>query len=305
MMNGVLVICKERGYTSHDVVAKLRSITKQRKIGHTGTLDPEAEGVLPVCLGHATKLCGMLTDKDKTYEAELCLGITTDTQDRTGRVLAAADSRVTREALLNAADRFTGNLMQIPPMYSAVRVGGKKLYELARQGKEVEREARPVTIRRIELLSYECDDSGYVRTARLRIACSKGTYIRTLCHDIGAFLGCGGCMGELLRTRSGMFTLEDSLTLAEVQRLADEGILESRLIPIDSMFREYPALKALPGHEKQLNAGNLAACDWLTADSSKDKMQAGRYRLYGADGTFLGIYEYTGSAGYRPVKLFL
>ena len=303
-MNGILAVRKECGFTSHDVVAKLRGITRQRKIGHTGTLDPQAEGVLPVCLGHATKLCDLLTDQDKTYEAELYLGITTDTQDRTGQVLASRDSTVTREELSLILIRFTGELMQVPPMYSAIKVGGKKLYELARQGREVERAARPVTIRQIELLSCECRENGYVRKARLRVSCSKGTYIRTLCHDIGNALGCGGCMGELLRTRVGGFFLKDCLTLSEIQKLSDDGTLESRLIPVDAMFPDYPVLRTRSGHEKQLNAGNPVPAHWLAAKEG-GPAKDGRYRLYGADGRFLGIYEDTGRAEYRPVKLFL
>ena len=262
MMNGILNVYKERGFTSHDVVAKLRGITKQRKIGHTGTLDPDAEGVLPVCLGHATKLCDMLTDRDKVYEAGLRLGIVTDTQDITGTVLAEQKSMVTKEALYEAAAHFTGELMQIPPMYSAIKIGGKKLYELARQGREVEREPRPVTIYSLEILSCTENEDGHVTDASLRAACSKGTYIRTLCHDIGAYLGCGGCMSSLLRTKAGAFSLKDSLTLAQIQALAQEGGLEEALIPVDTMFPSCSKVIAQDGHEKQILAGNPIRKEW-------------------------------------------
>ena len=215
MINGVLNVNKEKGYTSHDVVAKLRGITHQKKIGHTGTLDPAATGVLPVCLGKATKLCDMLTDKDKVYEAVLLLGISTDTQDISGTVLkeqetADLDESQVEEAILS----FRGSYDQIPPMYSALKVNGKKLYELAREGKTVERKPRRVTISEIEILSME------LPRARIRVECSKGTYIRTLCHDIGEKLGCGGCMEKLIRTRVDRFTIGDSLRLSEVEALA-------------------------------------------------------------------------------------
>lgn len=209
MRNGVINIYKEQGFTSHDVVAKLRGILKQKKIGHTGTLDPDAEGVLPVCLGSGTKLCGMLTDRDKTYEAVLLLGQSTDTQDISGTVLERAEVSVTEETAGEAILSFVGAYEQIPPMYSALKVGGRKLCDLARAGQEVERKARPVVIYGIEILEV-C-----MPRIRMSVSCSKGTYIRTLCHDIGEKLGCHGCMEKLLRTKAGQFLLEDSLRLSE------------------------------------------------------------------------------------------
>ena len=189
MIHGVVNIYKEKGFTSHDVVAKLRGIVKQKKIGHTGTLDPDAEGVLPVCFGKATRLCDLLTDKDTTYETVLLLGKTTDTQDISGEVLKEGNTQqITEEMLRDAIFSFVGEYAQIPPMYSALKVNGKKLYELAREGKEVERKARPVTIYHIQIKEIQ------MPRVRMVVRCSKGTYIRTLCHDIGEMLGCGGCM---------------------------------------------------------------------------------------------------------------
>lgn len=203
MISGILNIYKEKGYTSHDVVAKLRGIVGQKKIGHTGTLDPDAEGVLPVCLGRATKVCGLLTDKDKTYEAVLLLGRTTDTQDATGQILSErpliSDGReITPEMAKACVMNFEGEYDQVPPMYSALKVNGKKLYELAREGKTVERKSRKVSIRRIRITEID------LPRIRMEVECSKGTYIRTLCHDIGEKLGCGGCMESLLRTGSAV-----------------------------------------------------------------------------------------------------
>lgn len=240
MIHGILNVYKEKGFTSHDVVAKLRGITGQKKIGHTGTLDPDAEGVLPVCLGRATKLCDMLTDRDKTYETVLLLGCTTDTQDIGGRVLETRDTSGFGETEVRAAVYgFTGEYAQVPPMYSALKVNGKKLYELARAGKEVERKARTVNIYEISILEI-C-----LPRVRMRVRCSKGTYIRTLCHDIGERLGLGGCMEELVRTQSGRFVLEESLTLEEIERMRQEGSLGKAVIPVDAMFEDYP--KAIVG----------------------------------------------------------
>ena len=195
MIHGVLNVQKEKGYTSHDVVAKLRGIVGQRKIGHTGTLDPDAKGVLPVCLGRATKLCDLLTDKDKTYEAVLLLGCTTDTQDTGGTVLEEQDvPDLAEDTVMDILQSFVGEYAQIPPMYSAIKVNGRKLYELAREGKEIERKARIVQIYEIRVRKIE------LPRIWMEVRCSKGTYIRTLCHDIGQSLGCGGCMSSLRRS---------------------------------------------------------------------------------------------------------
>ena len=218
MIHGIINVYKEKGFTSHDVVAKLRGIVGQKKIGHTGTLDPDATGVLPVCLGKATKLCDLLTDKNKTYEAVLLLGKTTDTQDITGEVLEEKSTEaLTEEKVREAIEGFIGDYEQIPPMYSALKVNGKKLYELAREGKVIERKARLVKILDIQILEID------LPKVRMEVSCSKGTYIRTLCHDIGEKLGCGGCMESLIRTRVSTFRIEDAKTLDEIETLKQEG----------------------------------------------------------------------------------
>ena len=237
MIHGVINIHKEKGYTSHDVVAKLRGIVGQKKIGHTGTLDPDATGVLPVCLGKATKLCDMLTDKNKTYETVMLLGKVTDTQDISGAILNESPTdRLDEETVKETIQSFVGDYMQVPPMYSALKVNGKKLYELAREGVEIERKARPVTILGIEIKEMN------LPRVRMEVSCSKGTYIRTLCHDIGEKLGCGACMEELVRTKVSRFELADSMTLSQVQELKENGKLEEILVPIDEMFSDYEAI---------------------------------------------------------------
>ena len=213
MVNGILNAYKEKGNTSHDVVAKLRGIVGQKKIGHTGTLDPDAEGVLPVCLGRATKVCDMLTEKDKTYEAVLLLGKETDTQDISGTVLRVGETEgLTQEQVKDCVMSFVGEYDQIPPMYSALKVNGKKLYELAREGKTIERKSRKVEIKEIRILEMA------LPRVRMEVSCSKGTYIRTLCHDIGEKLGCFGSMESLLRTKVSRFEIESSLKLSEIQK---------------------------------------------------------------------------------------
>lgn len=282
MLNGIINVYKERGYTSHDVVAKLRGILKQKKIGHTGTLDPEAEGVLPVCLGRATRLCDLLTEKDKTYETVLHLGIETDTQDRTGTVLAeneAAASALSEEQVRTAVSGFLGTYAQIPPMYSALKVNGKKLYELARQGIEVERKARQVQIYAIDILDFALPE------VKLRVRCSKGTYIRTLCHDIGQVLGCGGCMESLLRTDVERFSIAESHKLEEI---TDAAAAERFLIPIDAMFESCPAYTVRQQCEKWLYNGNAIQKAWILEVPE----QTGRSRLYDEKGQFVGLYQY-------------
>ncbi|MCD8121616.1 MAG: tRNA pseudouridine(55) synthase TruB [Clostridiales bacterium] len=298
MRDGVLNVYKERGYTSHDVVAKLRGILRMKKIGHTGTLDPEAEGVLPVCLGRATKLCDMLTDETKTYRATLLLGLETDTQDVTGRETARYPVAVTEEEVRAAVLSFGGVYMQIPPMYSARKKNGKKLYELARAGKEVEREARPVMIHDI------CVDEMTLPRVVLTVTCSKGTYIRTLCQDIGRKLGCGGCMESLTRLRVGRFLLEESVTLAQIEALRDSGALEQRIVPLDGMFADLPKIVMRAGEgDRLVRNGNLFPPHLaVNADASC----RGRVRVYDSEGQFIGIYGFNDAERrYRPVKIFL
>ncbi|HAB61503.1 MAG TPA: tRNA pseudouridine(55) synthase TruB, partial [Lachnospiraceae bacterium] len=238
MINGIINIYKEKGFTSHDVVAKLRGITRQKKIGHTGTLDPDATGVLPVCLGNATKLCDLLTDKDKEYETVLLLGKVTDTQDITGEVLQESEVQVTEDQVREVVNSFVGEIEQIPPMYSALKVNGRKLYELAREGKVIERKPRPITIHSITILDIKLTDDCH--EIRMRVECSKGTYIRTLCHDIGEALGTGGCMKSLVRTKVSKFLLADAITLEEAQKLQQEDRLVDHVIPVEDMFPRYP-----------------------------------------------------------------
>lgn len=295
MINGILNIYKEKGYTSHDVVAKLRGIVGQKKIGHTGTLDPDAEGVLPVCLGRATKLCDMLTDKNKTYETVLLLGKTTDTQDISGEVLKTGDtSTLTEEQVRNCILEFVGEYDQLPPMYSALKVNGKKLYELAREGKVVERKTRKVQILDIQIKEI------VLPRVRMEVSCSKGTYIRTLCHDIGEKLGCGGCMEELLRTRVSRFELKDSLKLDEVRSYREQGKFAEILIPIDEMFenrkavvvkKQFEAL-AYNGNELKLSATQLKN-DGLETTQSETRFDEGeQVRVYDMAGRFIGIFIY-------------
>ena len=234
MYHGILNIYKEKGYTSHDVVARLRGILRQKRIGHTGTLDPDAEGVLPVCLGRGTRLSQILMDKEKVYLVRMLLGKETDTQDTGGQVLAEAPVSCTDEEVRDAILSFVGSYGQIPPMYSAIKKDGKKLYELARKGKVVEREPRMVTIPEIRILSM---DLPYVE---MSVRCSRGTYIRTLCHDIGRKLGCGACMEDLVRTRSGRFGKETALRLDEVQELAKSGRIAGHIVSVDKVLGDYP-----------------------------------------------------------------
>ena len=246
MIHGIINVYKEKGFTSHDVVAKLRGIVGQKKIGHTGTLDPDATGVLPVCLGKATKLCDLLTDKDKTYEAVMLLGMTTDTQDITGRILEEKSTEtLTADKVREVIESFIGDYDQIPPMYSALKVNGKKLYELAREGKVVERKARPVKILDIRIIEMD------IPRVRMEVSCSKGTYIRTLCHDIGEQLGCGGCMESLLRTKVSRFELKDSMKLADIEKAKNEGRTEEIILPLDEVFVEYPKI-IVTGRQAQL-----------------------------------------------------
>lgn len=285
MINGVLNIYKEKGFTSHDVVAKLRGIVKQKKIGHTGTLDPDAEGVLPVCLGKATKLCDMLTDKSKVYEAVLLLGKTTDTQDITGTILEEGETKdLTEEQVRECIQKFVGEQDQVPPMYSALKVNGKKLYELAREGIEVERKARKITIFEIEILEID------LPRVRMQVHCSKGTYIRTLCHDIGTTLGCGGCMEALLRTKVSRFELKDSLRLSEIDALQQEGKLDSVLIPIDEMFSSLKEVTIDPVQERLIYNGNPFAEKYLGEHPVFAEKE--QVRVYDTKHQFVGIYRY-------------
>lgn len=296
MIHGIINVYKEKGFTSHDVVAKLRGIVGQKKIGHTGTLDPDATGVLPVCLGKATKLCDLLTDKNKTYEAVLLLGKTTDTQDITGEVLEEKSTEaLTEEKVREAIEGFIGDYEQIPPMYSALKVNGKKLYELAREGKVIERKARPVKILDIQILEVD------LPKVRMEVSCSKGTYIRTLCHDIGEKLGCGGCMESLIRTRVSTFRIEDAKTLDEIETLKQEGKLAELLVPIDAMFPSYPKIAVKDDWKAFAKNGNPLDLKMLKEACGQDEET--QVRLYDESGKFIAIYQWK-EKKYHIVKMF-
>lgn len=294
-MDGVIVIRKEKGFTSHDVVAKLRGILHMKKIGHTGTLDPDAEGVLPVALGKATRLVDMITDKKKTYEAVMRLGVVTDTQDMSGTVLSQTTERsVTEEELCTVVSSFEGDYMQVPPMYSALKVNGKKLYELAREGKTVERKPRPVHFYEIEILDISFP------LVRFRVTCSKGTYIRTLCHDIGEKLGCGAAMESLLRTKVGRFTLDDAITLAQTEEAVQEGTIESKILGIEEILAEYPRVCCTKEGDRLLANGNPLVQALVDAQEKK-----GWIRMCSSEGSFAGVYQWDEKRNrYFPVKMF-
>ena len=272
MPNGILIIDKPEGWTSMDVCAKLRGLFHERRVGHGGTLDPMATGVLPVFLGRATRAVSFVTDSEKEYAAGLQLGVITNTQDTTGETLETRPVSVTREQLEAALAPFRGDILQVPPMYSAIKIGGKKLYELARKGKEVERPPRPVTIHALEIVEQTGSE-----TWTLRVRCSKGTYVRTLCHDIGLALGCGGAMSSLRRTMAGGFTLDDAVTLEGVLSAPDPAAL---LRPVDACFADRPALTLPAGAEKKVRNG---------VPVSLPRLADGEYRVYAPDGTFLAL----------------
>lgn len=300
MINGIMNIYKEAGYTSHDVVAKLRGIVKQRKIGHTGTLDPDAVGVLPVCFGNATKLCDMMTDKSKEYEVCMRLGVTTDTQDMSGTLLCEKDVTVNEAQVRDAIMSFVGGYEQIPPMYSALKVNGKKLYELARQGKEVERQPRHVDIPNINIIEIG------IPCARFVVECSKGTYIRALCADIGAHLGCGAAMESLKRTRVGNFKIEDAVTLNEVERLVETGDCEKYIITPDSIFMEYEGAVAKPEAEHALLNGNKLLFGQLDRERQAVLHDGDLLRVYNGKREFKAVYLYAEKERcFKPYKMFL
>ena len=267
-MNGIVIVDKPRDWTSQDVTAKLRGVFKTRRIGHGGTLDPMATGVLPVFVGRGTRGVEFFEHAEKTYEAVLRLGIATDTEDITGTVLEEKPVSVTEGEFLSVLERFRGEIQQIPPMYSALKVNGQKLCDLARKGKEVERQPRKITVYALDCLEF----SG--NTAKLRVHCSKGTYIRTLCKDIGVALGCGGCMESLRRVTAGAYTAEEAVPLSVLIEAAEP---ERYLRPVDSMFVQYPAVTLTPNQEKRCRNGN----------SFSVPLEEGQYRAYSQTGEFL------------------
>ena len=269
-MNGIVIVDKPQGWTSQDVTARLRRVFNTRRIGHGGTLDPMATGVLPVFVGRATRGVEFFEHAEKTYETVLRLGITTDTEDISGTVLTEQDAFVTGEQLEEVLANFRGEILQVPPMYSALKVGGQKLVDLARKGKEVERQPRPITIHELRLLGMDTDG------IHLRVRCSKGTYIRTLCKDIGEALGCGGCMAALRRVQAGEYTIDEAVPL---QTLLETEDPEPYLRPVDTMFRQYDAITLTEKQELRCRNGN----------SFSITLPDGTYRAYGKNGEFLAL----------------
>ncbi len=276
-MNGILLIDKPRDWTSHDVVGKLRGILREKRIGHSGTLDPMATGLLVVFVGRATRAVEFAEADEKEYLADLRLGVETDTQDITGRVVRTCDSTVSREELEAVLPQFRGEIEQVPPMYSAIKVNGKKLYEIARKGGEIERKPRRVTISKLELIGAE--DGAY----HLDVVCSKGTYIRTLCHDIGQALGVGGTMSALRRTRAGTFSMANAVTLEQVQRAAETGATEQLLLPVDTLFYEYDAIEVIGREAARIKNGGAFSRG----------VPDGTYRIYAENGEFLALGQVT------------
>ena len=270
-MNGILLMDKEPDWTSNDVVVKLKGILHERRIGHSGTLDPMATGLLVVFVGRATRAVQFAESDSKRYRAALRLGVTTDTQDITGTVLEQEDAAVTQAELETVLERFRGEIEQVPPMYSAIQIGGRRLYDIARKGGTVERTPRPVTIHELNITGREGEDW------LLDVHCSKGTYIRTLCHDIGLALGCGGCMSALRRTEAGAFRVEDAITIGEAQRLRDAGEIEQHLLPVDTLFSREKTCTASAQEEKRIRCGT----------EYRTELPDGLYRVYGESGAFL------------------
>lgn len=270
-MNGILLIDKQPDWTSNDVVAKLKGILHQRRIGHSGTLDPMATGLLVVFVGRATRAVEFAEGHDKRYLAGLRLGLTTDTQDVTGTVLEEKTVSVTAEKLEKALEGFRGQLQQIPPMYSAIKQNGQRLYDIARRGGEVERKPRAIIIHDLRLIGQQ--DGDWL----LDVRCSKGTYVRTLCHDLGQALGCGGCMSSLRRIQAGQFCVDNAVTLSRVQQMADEGRAEELLLPVDRLFSQLEHCKVSAAQEKKIRCGSPV----------KTGLADGEYRVYAESGEFL------------------
>ncbi len=279
---GFINIYKEKGYTSHDVVNIVRKLLNRIKTGHTGTLDPDAEGVLPICIGKATKLADHVAADIKEYRAEITLGITTSTEDISGNVIEEKEVHVSENEVIEAIESFVGEYEQVPPMYSAIKVNGKKLYELAREGKEIERKTRLINIYKISDISKK-ENNKYVFT----VLCSKGTYIRTLCSDIGKKLGCGGCMSSLVRTRSGSFYIKDSIRLDEFGAAVESGNIEDKILEPESVLRDYAKVTVSEKADKYLYNGNKISISFL----NKGVNEGEKLRVYDKNNRLIGIYE--------------
>lgn len=301
MYNGIINVYKEKGYTSFDVVAKLRGILKQKKIGHTGTLDPDATGVLPVCLGKGTKLCDMLLDKDKTYKAVLIFGIATDTEDIGGNVIEKIDiesvkKEIDNEKLEAAIKSFEGEYDQIPPMYSAIKVNGKKLYQLAREGKVIERKPR-----RVKILDISIEKIQFPRVY-FTVKCSKGTYIRSLCRDIGTRLSVPACMEQLERIKVSRFNIDDSLILSQIEKLVIENNIEKYILPVDEALADYKKVVVKNQFSKLLYNGNPIELEMLKEPYDLEINES--VRIYDETGTFIAIYQLRENHQLKNVKMF-
>lgn len=284
-MNGVINVYKELGMTSHDVVAKARRILRTKKVGHTGTLDPEAEGVLPICIGKATKLASLITENIKGYETVCRFGKTTTTGDHTGEILDTFKFEYEEDAIKKAVESFRGTINQVPPMYSALKVNGKKLYEYAREGITIERQPRQIHIHELEILEFLPPDA-----VRLRIVCSKGTYIRALCEDIGTALGYGGHMDGLVRISSGKFKIKDSVKLAQIQELKDNDQLDKVFISLEELLADNDRIQVTEELDKALNNGNLIWADQIPLPITTEMIDT-KYRMYTSEGVFIGLYD--------------
>ena len=302
-LEGILPVNKPAGFTSHDVVAKVRRILGVKRVGHTGTLDPQVTGVLPLCLGRATRVAEYVQQLPKQYEAELTIGYATDTEDWTGAVVARADRvELSEDLIRKTLQSFEGEIEQIPPMYSAVKVDGKRLYELAREGKYAERKPRTVTIYEIDPLNINVDSA--MPTVRFRVRCSKGTYIRTLCADIGRALGYPAVMTDLVRTSAGMITLDQCLSLSDIESLHRSGELRSRIIPTDQAIAHFPGFRLSHRVAKAAAQGKPIGADRLAGMSFRG--EAGLVRIYDPDGRFIGVFRYDPTANVlRPEKVFV
>ena len=300
-MTGVLILDKPADFTSFDAVAVCRRLCHERKIGHTGTLDPMATGVLPLLLGKATRAASLLEDTDKEYEAGFRLGVSTDTEDSTGKVLETSDTPVSREVLESLLPRFRGEIMQVPPMYSAVSKDGKRLYELARKGIEVERDARPVTIFKLELIEYHEE----TREGKLAVSCSKGTYIRTLIADLAKAAGSLGVMTALRRTKACGFTLADAITLDEAKALSEAGTLEEKLRPVESLFVHLPTVTVSGAQATRFGNGGQLDLKRIPAFRKQNPPDGEIVRVRGEKGEFLGLGQVQAEKGWLAIlKLF-
>lgn len=302
MYNGVINVYKEKGFTSHDVVAKMRGILHMKKIGHTGTLDPDATGVLPVCLGNATKLCDMLTDKTKTYNTVIQLGIVTDTQDTSGRIISSYNGVYPdKNTISKVINDFVGEYDQIPPMYSAIKVKGKKLYELAREGKEIDRASRRVCINSIEI-EYIDEEN---HTVKMTVDCSKGTYIRTLCHDIGQKLNVGACMSQLERIRVSDFSVENAITLDVISELVEKGEINKHIVSVERIFKHLDAIVTKKETDRLVINGNKLLVKDVVLCSDNNMTNNMLVRVFDSSNRFLAIYKYDEQEEvFKPFKMF-